>query len=133
MVEFYKLKKIIEFYNKHLDGYGEYSDAEKLLLCLSDDDIDNSPEMRKKRRELELRSLTCTKVSPEPELGVLEWGLRFSYARLKFIKKHLSEMAFHDGEEGREEIRKAVTEGIEAMAAEYKDKFGKDIEDYGKD
>ena len=56
-----------------------------------------------------------------------------SLAKLKFIKKHLGEMTFHDGDKGFKEIRKYVNRGIRLLSTEYKEIIEKDIEDYGKD
>ena len=56
-----------------------------------------------------------------------------SLAKLKFIKKHLGEMTFHDGDKGFKEIRKYVNRGIRLLSTEYKEIIEKDIEDNGKD
>lgn len=56
-----------------------------------------------------------------------------SLEKLKFIKKHLGEMTFHDGDKGFKEIRKYVNRGIRLLSTEYKEIIEKDIEDNGKD
>ena len=55
-----------------------------------------------------------------------------SLDKLKFIKKHLGEMTFHDGEKGFKEIRKYVNKGIRLLNTEYKEIIEKENSN-GKD
>lgn len=51
-----------------------------------------------------------------------------SMEKLKFIKKHLGEMTFHDGDKGFKEIRKYVNKGIRLLSTEYKEIIEKEKE-----
>lgn len=51
-----------------------------------------------------------------------------SLEKLKFIKKHLGEMTFHDGDKGFNEIRKYVNRGIRLLSTEYKEIIEKEKE-----